>query len=141
MSCCDQNTPHWSCSPSAMSANERRRCEKPNNEHLACIVLRRPRNPSSHHKDVITIGIMCQNISQLEGCGGPSLSWWSFGILTLSFIQLFRSSFSTPFFGDANIFGSCDRTLVYPKIIYMISQYVSYCLVPTKRLIADRKDW
>ena len=90
---------------------------------------------------VITIGIVCQNISQLEECCGPSLSWWSFGILTLSFIQLFRSSFSTPFFGDANIFGGCDRTLVYPKIIYMISQYVSYCLVPTKRLIANRKDW
>ena len=86
---------------------------------------------------VITIGIMCQNISQLEECCGPSSSWWSFGILTLSFIQLFRSL--TPFFGDANIFGRCDRTLVYPEIKYMISQYILYCLVPTQRLIANRK--
>ena len=137
MSCCDQNKLHWSCARSAMSANEWRRSEKPNNEHLACIVLLRPRNPSSHHKHChhhwhyvskyFIIRRVLWSISELVVIKG---------ILTLSFIQLLRSL--TPFF--ANIFDSCDRTLVYPEIKYMISQYISYCLVRTQRLIANKKN-
>ena len=97
------------------------------------------RNPSSHHKHChhhqhyvtkyFIIRRVLWSISELVVIKG---------ILTLSFIQLLRSL--TPFFGDANIFDSCDRTLVYPEIKYMISQYISYCLVRTQRLIANKKN-